>query len=212
MNLAHVQRSPQTPLIVRAPTRQDIAIVVCGGGDPFEEYVAARKITGEAGRNVTIFAGNDMIQQFPDHIDHAVTLHPDKLQIWMPGRKANGFPDIASVWCHRPYGNGVTEWTRDWQGSTGLFAVKVARELGFVHIVLCGVHMSEESNHFVRKTPWKAASGFKRGWLTRLPQLKPYVRSFGGWTRQELGAPTVEWLQSTIEDRHANARPVGGKA
>lgn len=189
------------------PTRQDIAIVVCGGGEPFAEYDRAFAMCHEAGKQHEVFIGNDMIAEFPSYAHHALTLHPDKLSAcWTGPRRTKGFPTPGKIWAHRPF-TGVSDWTRDWSGSTGLFAVKVARELGFVHIILCGVHMSCESGHFIRKAPWVAADGFQRGWEARWDQLKPYVRSFGGWTKENLGEPTVEWLAQEIVDQHPQPEP-----
>jgi len=181
-----------------------------GGGDPFAEWELAKAMCERAGKSFTIFAGNDMIECFPDRIEHAITLHPDKLQIWLPRRKAAGFNDPPKVWAHRNYEGAVTNWTRDWSGSTGLFCIKIARENGFVHIITCGVHMNVESNHFVRKQPWSAALGFRRGWIAYGPQLKPYLRSMGGWTQEQFGAPTEEWLRTDIEDKHRSNQPNGG--
>lgn len=195
-----------SPLIPRAPTTQETAVVMCGGGDPFAEYEQAKELCAKAGRNVTIFAGNDMIEKFPEHVEHACTLHPDKLQLWMPRRKAAGYGDPSHVWAHRNYQSSVTEWTRDWQGSTGLFCVKVARENGFTHIVLCGVHMSSDSGHFVRQQPWMAVTAFMRGWVARMQEIRPYVRSFGGWTKEQLGEPTEDWLRQDIIDQHTGKR------
>lgn len=206
----YVMRPPVAPLAVTAPTTQDIAVVMCGGGDPLEEWAIAKSMCERAGKNVSIFAGNDMIEHFPEQIDHAVSLHPDKLKLWLPRRKAAGFNDPPKVWAHRNYEGAVTHWTRDWSGSTGLFCVKIARENGFTHIVLCGVHMTVEGNHFVRKQPWNAAHGFRRGWIARIPELRPYVRSLGGWTKEELGEPTDDWLRGDIVDQHRANRSFSG--
>jgi hypothetical protein len=208
----YVMRPPVVPLRVVAPTTQDIAIVMCGGGDPFREWELAKELCARAGKNVSIFAGNDMIEHFPENIDHAITLHPDKLKLWLPRRKANGFNDPPKVWAHRNYEGAVTHWTRDWSGSTGLFCIKIARENGYVHIITCGVHMNVDSNHFVRNQPWNAAHGFRRGWVGRVPELRPYLRSMGGWTQEEFGAPTEEWLRSDIVDGHQANRNGGHKA
>lgn len=205
-----MMRPPVAPLIPRAATTQDVAIVMCGGGDPFAEYDLATELCDQAGRNATIFAGNDMIEKFPGHVHHALTLHPDKLQLWLPKRLAAGFEPPEKIWAHRNYEGSVTHWTRDWSGSTGLFCVKVARECGFTHVVLCGVHMTVEAEHFVRHKRWDAAHGFRRGWEGRIAQLQPYVRSFGGWTLEQLGAPTVEWLRQDIVDTHAGENPYSG--
>lgn len=201
-----VQRSSMiAPLRIVAPTTQDIAIVVCGGGDPFAEWEIAREMCERAGKTYSIFAGNDMIERFPHDIDHAITLHPEKLSIWLPRRLANGFNAAPKVWAHRNYESAVTHWTRDWSGSTGLMCVKVARENGFTHIVTCGVHMLSESGHFVRKQEWTAANGFRRGWLAHTSQLRPYLRSMGGWTQEIFGAPTEQWITEDIRDEHSRA-------
>lgn len=207
-----MMRPPSVPLNIIAPTTQDVAIIMGGGGDPFAEWSLAKAMCERAGKHASIFAGNDMIEFFPEDIDHAITLHPDKLMLWLPRRKAAGFNDPPKVWAHSAYEGSVTHWTRDWSGSTGLFGVKVARENGFVHVVLCGVHMNVDSNHFVRGQPWDASTNFRKGWVPRLDELRPYVRSFDGWTREELGAPTEDWLRTDIEDVHRNIRNVGLKA
>jgi hypothetical protein len=197
--------------MIDVPTTQDVAIVMGGGGDPFAEYEQARAMCAAAGRNASVFAGNDMIEFFPHDIDHAVTLHPEKLRLWLPRRRASGFNEPPKVWGHQNRYD-VTNWTRDWSGSTGLFCTKIAREQGHVHIVLCGVHMTVEGDHFVRKIAWNAALGFQRGWNARIPELRPYVRSFGGWTQQQLGAPTVEWLRQDIIEAHGAKRRIGEQA
>lgn len=210
MIIRRLMQPPSAPPVIRAQTTQDAAIVMCGGGDPFAEYAQAKELCARVGRNVTILAGNDMIEKFPDDISHAVSLHPDKFQMWLPKRRAAGFNTPEMVWAHRNYESVVTHWTRDWQGSTGLFCIKIARELGFVHILLCGVHMTVEGNHFVRGAPWQAAYGFRKGWNTRVHQLRPYVRSYGGWTQEQFGAPTEEWLGSHITDQHLGRPHEGG--
>lgn len=180
--------------------------MLCGGGDPFAEFEHAKNLIAEAGQTYTIFAGNDMIELCPEEITHAITLHPDKLQKWLPRRKAKGLAAPQRVWAHRNYNSNITDWTRDWAGSTGLFCIKIARELGYTHIVACGVHMKAESKHFVRGVEWEAVTGFMRSWFLHTQELKPYLRTFGGWTLERFGAPTVEWLRAEIEDKH---RPNG---
>ncbi len=203
---------PSAPIIPRAQTTQDIAIVVCGGGDPFAELAEAKALCALAGKNATFVAGNDMIEHCPDHVTFACSLHPDKFKLWLPTRLAKGYDAPDQIWAHRHYEGCVTHWTRDWNGSTGLFCAKVARENGFVHVLLCGVPMTVEADHFVRKQPWNAAHGFRRGWNAHLHELRPYVRSLSGWTQEQFGAPTVEWLQSVIEEHHQSRTAIGMKA
>jgi hypothetical protein len=189
-------------------TRQDIAIVLCGGGAPLEELARAIELCGD--KPYTILAGNDQIAEYAGHIDHAVTLHPDKLAMWIIQRKNKGYEAPGIIWAHRPH-TGVERWSRDWAGSTGLLAIKIARELGFTHVILCGVHMTVEGNHFLRQAPWKAAYGFRRGWTAHMRELRDYVRSFGGWTKELFGEPTAEWCASEIVDKHRYQIPGTGQ-
>lgn len=197
--------------LVRATPTQDIAIVVCGGGDPLAEYneVVSRCVINELPYRT--FCGNDMIAEFPHQIDVAGTLHPDKLHLWLTKRTSYDRDAPKMIYAHRPF-NNVTHWTRDWQGSTGLFLVKIAREMGHTHIVLCGVPMTVEANHFVRHEPWKACHGFRRGWTSHVVELKNYVRSYSGWTQELFGAPTDEWLIQPIDDQHRQIIKAGEKA
>lgn len=199
---------PSAP-VVNATPNQDTAIVLCGGGDPFAEFARISEMCLDARRDFIVIAGNDMIGKFPFHVDHAASLHPDKLKLWLCERMTAGYVAPGRVWSHRPF-TGVTDWTRDWQGSTGLICVKIARELGYTHVVLCGVHMTVEGTHFIRQKPWHAAHGFRRGWIGRIRELTPYVRSFGGWTREQFGEPTVEWLKTDIADMNAYPIPARG--
>jgi hypothetical protein len=209
---AHYMQPPTAPIITRAPTRQDVAIVVCGGGDPFAEMEAAKAMCIRLGKGFTFIVGNDMIEHCPEHVVHACTLHPDKLGMWLSGRLAKGYDAPDQVWAHRHYESSVTHWTRDWNGSTGLFCAKVARENGFVHVLLCGVPMTVEADHFVRHQRWNAAHGFRKGWHAHFHELRPYIRSFSGWTMEEYGAPSDEWLLSVIEDQHQSRTAIGTKA
>jgi hypothetical protein len=118
---------------------------------------------------------------------------------WLGGRKQAGFAEPTRTWCHRPYKN-ITNDTRDWGGSSGLLMVKIARELHFKHIILCGIPMTVEAGHIVRKVQWNAAHGFRRGWMRHLHELKPFVRSYAGWTFELFGRPDREWLQRDIAD------------
>jgi hypothetical protein len=63
-----------------------------------------------------------------------------------------------------------------------------------------------EGDHFVRKQPWNPAHSFRRGWMARTRELKPYLRSMGGWTQTEFGAPTEEWLKADIIEQHRTSK------
>jgi hypothetical protein len=176
-----------------------VALVLGGSNEVFTEYVEALKLCAAAGMPWKVFACNDMLEDFPDLLENGVTLHPEKLPGWLSRREAAGRARPTTVWGHRGFAN-IDQWTRDWQGSVGLFAVKIAREERFRKIICCGVPMDIEANHFKRKTKWVAALGFRRGWTAHRRELAPFVRSMSGWTKFLLGPPTIEWLLSEIPD------------
>jgi hypothetical protein len=182
-----------------------VALVIGGGNDPLAEYVAALKLCAAAGLPWKVFVCNTMIEDFPTAIDHGVTLHPDNLVGWLSRREAAGRARPAVLWAHRGYAN-VDQWTRDWLGSVGLFAVKIAREEQYRKIICCGVPMEPEGLHFKRQIPWVNAHGFRRSWLSHIRELAPFVRSMSGWTQEILGAPTLEWLRSDIPDPRPPSR------
>jgi hypothetical protein len=184
------------------PAKRDIAIVVGGGGDPISEFDAAKAMCEDASRSVATFVCNDMIALFPYPIDFAGTLHPDKMHVWIRLRTEHSYPmPLGSIWSHRSY-KGFTHHTRDWQGSSGLLMTKIARECGYTHIILAGVPMTVDAEHFVRHQRWNAAPGFVRGWRRQEGILRPYVRSISGWTQETFGAPSIEWLVENIPDRN----------
>jgi hypothetical protein len=194
---------PTPPTSSPSGSRPDVALVVGGGGDPLSEYGAARAMCEVAGKTVATFVVNDTLTIFPDVVDYAGTLHPDKMAGWLRERHKNNLPmPYGQTWCHRSY-LGFTNHTPDWQGSSGLFMVKVALERGFTHIILCGVPMTVEGDHIIRHKPWHAAQGFIRGWTRHMAAIRHSVRSMSGWTQEQLGEPTFMWLLTPMV-----ARPV----
>lgn len=190
----------------------DVALCVGGSVSAISEYETAKSMCVAYGKSYETFACNDTIPLLPDHLDNAVTLHPDKFnnapQGWRARRIAAGLNDAPRRWAHRDY-VGFTDSCKDWQGSSGLIMVKIARELRHTHIILCGVPMTVEDGHITRGARWQAAHGFRRGWLARIPRLKPFVRSMSGWTQEQFGFPTGEWLKTTITDEHPQGREPG---
>ena len=188
---------------------RDVALIIGGSEAVWDEYMKAAELCVLASKEFEIFCCNDMIAEYPREIDHAVTLHPPKFEMWRTARKRAGYPPLTRVWGHRklmiikgPNGSresiawGATDQSDDLGGSVGLLATKIAYELGYRKIILCGVPMTCEAGHFTRKTRWLAAHGFRKGW-TRPQVMKwgPSLRSMSGWTAERFGMPTVEWLR-----------------
>lgn len=176
-----------------AASSPPLAIVVGGAECVWDDL--GRIKTGMTLRNETWFLVNDMMAEYktdPGRPVIAVTLHPPKLNDWLAERARNGLPRPDAVWAHRPANELVTNHTEDWAGSSGLFAVKVARQLGFEQIILCGVPMQVEQRHFIRREPWGAAMAFRAGWERHRANIAPYVRSMSGWTKELFGEPDLK--------------------
>lgn len=129
-----------------------------------------------------------------------VTLHPEMLAASVRARRAAGHSMQFDTWSSRASGRHgnpgikVDYVTTDWAGSSGLLGVKVALEgYGFKRVVCAGMPLTK-TPHFNKPNEWVYALGYHRGWRRRYDDLKPYVRSMSGWTRDLLGEPTEEWL------------------
>lgn len=145
-----------------------------------------------------IFATNNIGLHWEGQVDFWVTLHPMPCHDWVGmasalEKRAQAGRNAPECWAHNHKG-GVPNRSSDWGGSTGLLAVKIAREKAFDKIVLAGVPMSSELGHFYDKKPWGSANGFRRAWQSRVKMIGPFVRSMSGWTRELFGEPTAEWL------------------
>ncbi len=136
-------------------------------------------------------------------LDHLCTLHPEKLPEWLEARVAQGLPGTPVTWgwagAHPRHVESCDRVIKGWaSGSSGLFAVSVALlELRASQIVLCGVPMGPEVNRW-RGEPWIYAFRHRPQWEERRREMAPHVRSWSGWTRQLLGAPTAPWLGADL--------------
>lgn len=132
-------------------------------------------------------------------VDAWVSLHPDRIASDIARRRKYDWPDADRVYGHKE-ASGVTHvlpYKFDEQktsGSSGLFALRVAMELGFDKFVLCGIPLLKEAGRLDGMERWRGAIAFRRGWEQVLPRIKDTTRSMSGWTKQLLGEPTAEWL------------------
>lgn len=171
-------------------TAADRVIILGGAANVLEDYHLAQQF----GPHIQIIAVNDMIAEFRGRIQCAASLHADKLCGWISQRTYRKLNKPDMIWSTG--GVTATHTTKDWGGSSGLFAVKVAIEMGYEKIILCGVPMHVDGNHILRKIPWHACNQFQWVWNYRQHEINNRVRSMSGYTRELLGAPTKEWLCS----------------
>jgi len=142
----------------------------------------------------------DMIADWPGRLDYGVTLHPERAEQYLRERKASGYPGRPEIWGHKNSGSGarvmVAKTTQDWAGSSGLLAVKIGLLEGFGRIVLAGVPMEASAGHYKRGQTWQQAPRYRSGWTAHKDEMLGTVRSLSGWTRELLGAPDADWLNS----------------
>lgn len=184
-------------MLARNSNARNAAIIVGGAPSVDGEVGKALSLCWQSETEPVFFVTNDKITTF-GQIDHAVTLHPSKLPGWLQDRAENGLSYPGAIWAFRLFDEypQVTNATGHWQGSSGLFAIKIARELGFERIILCGVPMTASAGHFLRHEEWKQCTGLRQRWIPHIRELKPYVRSWSGWTGQIFGSPDEkDWLR-----------------
>ena len=88
-------------------------------------------------------------------------------------------------------------WPVTTKGTISMFAIRVLSSMGYNRMILAGVPLDDKAGYFYR-APWEQfgmSAESRAYWVEAVAQLKPYVRSMGGWTQELLGAPTLEWLQ-----------------
>jgi hypothetical protein len=175
---------------------REVALVIGGAECWAADLEQAKRLL--IGQRVRYFLVNDQIKTFPEPCV-ACTLHPDKLNghiAWLTIRRNAGLPDPEQIWAHRKH-VAVTHDTasKEWSGSSGLFAVQVAKHEGHTKIIGCGIPMTVEGSHFERRQRWSSAIGFRDGWLRCKNEIAPFFRSLSGWTREQFGSPDEGWLQ-----------------
>lgn len=174
-------------------TKPKSAVILGGSTGVFSDYVEACAMWDFD----EVIAINDIGAEIPE-TTHWCSMHPEKMPKWLGQRRFNGFPEPKDFWTSRdrqpPEGLDVEFKTlRNTRGGSGLLAIHVARFLGCEKIVLCGIPMTPNGEHYHTAGLWKECKLYRVVW-EKNPTLKEDVRSFSGWTRLTLGPPTKEWL------------------
>lgn len=131
---------------------------------------------------------------------YEVVAHLESKFEGMHGKKGNIARRVSYRWCCR--GGDPTTLCKDMDcpkrmnssASSGIFAAKVALHDGFDHVVLAGIPMNADVGHFTRGKTWAQRDCFIPGFEKSIPHLMGRVKSMSGYTRDVLGAPSVEWL------------------
>lgn len=139
--------------------------------------------------------------EWSSELDAWVSLHPDRFGSLIAERAKRGYPPSKRLFGHIPMENVCEGMPYKFNGqkrsgSSGLFACKVAIELGFDRLVLCGIPLEKSEGRIDGKSHWNGAGSFRQGFLEAVPALAGRARSMSGWTAIMLGAPTSEWFNS----------------
>lgn len=167
-------------------------VVVLGGADGvWEEFERASTLFTPD----EIVAVNNAGRDYSGFVHHWCTLHPELFSLWEKQRSAKGYPLALNRWT----GNAPGYWPdikrgRVHSGSSGRLGVDIAQLIGATHIVLCGIPLSPEAEHYDKPGSWEAGKTYREQWLNEHPIFKPVTRSMSGWTRDLLGEPTEKWL------------------
>lgn len=161
------------------------AIVVGSGRTVWDDYRAAGSEPAE------VFAVNDMIVFFPE-IRHGVSHHQDKLPHWLrlrPGKR--GALEKITLHSSAPY-EGVHRAWPEYRagGSSTLLAVRIARAIGFDHVVVIGTPL--DARGYVWADPLLEAKDFARyrkAWVDAVGELRGHVFAPSGFLRELLGWP-----------------------
>lgn len=180
-----------------------VALVVGSAATVWDDLAAARAL----GRYDAVIAVNEVGTVLKGRVDAWVSQHPDRFLEWAAARKVKRLsPAKRIIGSHRradrPGQHQAATYTdhrfpgQEKSGSSGLFGLRVALiDLGFDRAVLCGVPISTEAGHINPEHRWPDYL-YRPGWLQALPMIKDRARSMSGWTRDLLGEPTAEWLES----------------
>jgi hypothetical protein len=175
-----------------------IPALILGGASCVWNDVDAALSLGEF---FAVVACNDIGTAWAGELDAWVTLHPENMEGWIRQRASRGYPPAKRIVYHQWKGGSpkpdlVTayNWHRSHKSaSSGVFAAKVALEIGCERGVLCGVPLTMTA-HFNDRGDWSAATSFHDGLMNAEPYLRNKVRSMSGRTKEILGVPTPEWL------------------
>ena len=138
--------------------------------------------------------GMDAVDKIQGHLDYMSTYHPEDIPAAMEKRKACGGNTDYKVISHL-YAGGVdiVEPFDPPSGSSALLGVLAALKMGYKKIILCGCPLQNLG------VPDKEYEQFRKGWIAKYAQVMGKVKSMSGWTKEFLGAPTVEWLNDNTE-------------
>ena len=136
--------------------------------------------------------GLDAVDRYLGRIDYFATYHPSEIAVARERREAAGGNTDYKVISHIQHQDLVDEIIpyEPPSGSSSLLGVLAGLNMGYEKIIVAGCPLEGKSS--------KGASceTFRAGWEKKLSMIRNNVRSMSGWTRELLGTPTEDWLNS----------------
>ncbi len=128
--------------------------------------------------------GLDAVDKYTWPIKYVATYHPVEIpEIYVRRDKCGGNMDFQTISHERRPEVDIFIPFEGPSGSSTLLGVFAALKLGYKKIILCGCPLEDDKY-----------KSFQNGWKVHLDKYVGKVRSMSGWTREFLGAPTMEWL------------------
>lgn len=167
------------------------ALILGGAKSVFEDYQSALQMINFD----VVIAVNDIGIEIPE-IDVWCSMHPEKIPMWLEARRRNGFRDPRGFWTtldKTPPKDVDFQKLRNTRGGSGLLAVYVARYLNCDKIVLAGIPLTVDGEHYHTPGHWKECKLYRVIWEADASLLND-VRSMSGWTKERFGQVTPDWL------------------
>lgn len=138
-------------------------------------------------------------------IQHAASYHPEEFpEFYARRKKIGGNLDYKTHSHETGKGRkGEVIFTPDYiwplidrhpfSGSSSFLGAQASIALGYKKIILCGCPMSGPNILAPKKSAYDT---FQKGWIKHVDKLEGKVRSVSGWTKDFLGYPSKEWLET----------------
>lgn len=172
-------------------------IIICGIAPHLENDLKNIFKTMELDNFDFIAVGLNCSDRIKFDIQHAVSYHPKEFVEFKNRRERIGGNLDFTTHSH------ISPCDRMWplvaphpySGSSSFLAAQVATGLRYQKIILCGCPLQGSNLHSPQKSQYEI---FQKGWTKHAARIfgKDKVRSMSGWTKDFLGEPTIEWLNS----------------
>lgn len=179
-----------------------VAVVLGSAVGNWKEADEAIDLCSLSGVKPQIGAVNEAGQYCPLHLSFWGSLHPDKLGKWAKWRVDAGRNGDAVMIVNKELpqvkADVIYSEPTALRGSSGMFLpVVLHRIYGYQKIILAGIHMGPERRFFDKEdgTGWKHHENYRVGWNRIQDELRPVIRSMGGWTQEMFGQPTLHWIK-----------------